>query len=98
MTAKLEDAPDDTRLLQFRKADGRILLAVWRAAPCWRPSELAGIDVTPEQITLRLDGGLADAEAMTPNNGEMWEEIPRDGSSVRVNVGCKAVLVRLKEG
>ncbi len=91
----IAEAPPEVRLLQFRKLDGSIVLAIWRAVPCWDAQKAAGIAVSPQPLTVVLDRPVLKAATMTPNDGASWTELAVSGGGIVVPVVDKVVLVRL---
>jgi hypothetical protein len=93
--ATLRAAPPRSRMLQFRKADGSVLLALWRAVPCWDVASAKDVVVAPEPVTVTLNRPVGRAAFMVPNDAPSWKEIPASGNEIHTPVSAKLVLVRL---
>lgn len=92
----LRDAPPAARLLQFQKANGTIILAIWRAVPCWDVATTEDIPVAPRPVIFIPGRPAATAELMVLAEDCAWTDVPVSRDGVRVEVGSQVTLVRLK--
>lgn len=80
VTLSVEDGPPDLRLIPFRKRDGVIVLAIWRAVRVWDPAELRDLVVQPAPVRLLLPP-RSTAATMVLAEGGAWTPVtvPRHG-------------------
>ena len=95
VTAVFREAPREGRLLQFRKADGSTIAAIWRAVPCWDPAVARDIGVEAEPLTIVPDRPVSQAAFMIPEEGAAWRELHVSDNAITVQAGAKIILVRL---
>jgi hypothetical protein len=93
--AALRGAPPLSKLLQFQKADGTMILAVWRAIGCWDAARAVETGVALQPLTVALDRPVSHAAFMVPNDGTAWTDIAISAGEFVIPVGAKLVLVRL---
>lgn len=91
----VRNASPEIRFIQFEKADGSTVVALWRAVRCWDVELAKDIAVTPMELTLTWDRIITHASHLVPNDGKIWSELPLSRDGVQVSVGAKVVLVRL---
>ncbi len=96
LTATLVDAPPKARMLQFRKADGSTVLAIWRAVRCWDPAAARDVQVSAMPLTARLGAPVSGATFRTLDRGSAWNALPISGNAVTVQAAAGVVLVRLR--
>ncbi len=89
------EAPQDARLLEFQKAGGSTVAAIWRSVRCWDPERAALIPVEPQTFIAVPNRPVSRAALMTPNDGPAWKELAVTREGIAVPVGAKVVLLRL---
>jgi hypothetical protein len=93
--AALHEAPADARMLQFRKADGSTVAAIWRAVRCWDPAAMRDVPVQAAPLTIALDGPALKAAFLALEQGASWRALPVSSNTVTAKVAAGPVLVRV---
>ena len=83
-------------MLEFRKADGSAILAIWRAVPCWDRVSALGLEVGAKPLTAVLDATVSGAAFRTLDRHGVWSALPVSGNAVTVQAAAGVVLVRLR--
>ena len=95
VAAALTGAPPEARMLQFRKADGSTVAAIWRAIPCWDATAARDIPVEVLPLTMELDGPVSSAAFTIPGESTAWTELAVSGKTIAVPAGANVVIVRV---
>jgi hypothetical protein len=82
-------------MLQFRKADGSTVAAIWRAIPCWDATAARDIPVEVLPLTMELDGPVSGAAFTIPGESTAWAELAVSGKTIAVPAGANVVIVRV---
>lgn len=90
---EIERAPTDLRLVPFRKRDGEIVLALWRAVRVWDPSSRRDAVISTAPIRLRLTPGYV-ASTLFLTETSQWLAAPTDAGSLEFELGGTAMLLR----
>lgn len=94
LSLAVEQSPSDCRLMAFRKRDGEVILALWRAASVWDPASKRDVDSTSGMVRLRLPP-CSRAVTRSLTHGDDWITLAVRGSRIELPVGATVVLVRL---
>jgi hypothetical protein len=94
VAAAFRGAPPEARTMQFRKADGSTVIAVWRAVRCFDAADASSIAVDPVQLTIVPDGPVSQAAFTVLDGGTAWAEFPVSNGPVAVPAGAAVVLFR----
>jgi hypothetical protein len=98
MRVSLPAAPPELRSQVFRKRDGSLVLALWRAIRCWDVPRAADLGVAPRPVSVISDRPTLRVSRLIPNDGGDWADLPVHQGMVTVQLGEKVVLLRLTEG
>jgi hypothetical protein len=90
----------DLHQVLLQKRDGSFYLALWRAGSVWDPANRTPLDPPSAPVTLSLNRQVKSAQRYLPNvSAAPVASLPtRAGLPLSVNVGARAVIVRLELG
>jgi hypothetical protein len=93
--SSFKESGSDGRLLQFHKSDGSVILALWRAVPCWSPGRAEDVKVPAVPLAITTGQPVKKGYIAIPNENAEWRELIAWGGTVEVPVGAMVVLVWL---
>jgi hypothetical protein len=88
-------APPEARSQIFRKRDGSIVVALWRAVPSWDVARAADLTVAPVRLVVTTEPAVVQAGYMIPNESAGWKAVPVTDGKITLPVADKIVLLRL---
>jgi hypothetical protein len=94
VAAAFRGAPPEARAMQFRKADGSTIVAIWRAVRCFDAAAARGIAVDPVPLTVVPDRSVSQAAFTVLDGGTAWAELPVSNGAIAVPAGAGVVLLR----
>ena len=91
----LTNAPTGLRRVGFRKSDGSVVLALWRAMRSWDVERAQELVVPPLPLGIVTDSAVTQLSSMVLAEGAVWTSLPvRDGKAA-VQLADKVLLLRL---
>lgn len=91
LRATVLEAPDDLRVLAFRRRDGGAALALWRTVPVWDETTGTELDVPARAVRIALPAEASGALATDVGTGARTRLAA--GPAVEVRVGAAPVVV-----
>jgi hypothetical protein len=95
LKVKVDQGPPDLRTLLLRQADGDYLLALWRHASVWNPSQRQPIPVPPARVTVSLPTASSVAKVQ-PHQGTAETPMLLTDRRVTLDVGGDAILLVIR--
>jgi hypothetical protein len=81
------------RMMAFRRPDGSLVTAIWRALPCWTLEEHADVDVSTIPVKLTFEKPIARASLVTLDKPVERRELKAEGAELVLPVGASVALM-----
>ncbi|QUS42573.1 hypothetical protein RPMA_25150 [Tardiphaga alba] len=92
---RLETRSLELRHIAFEDAQGKPLLAVWRAVRCWDVAKADDIEVPTRSVGINVEGPGTELIVNRPNDGAGWERIPITDGRARIPLDGKVAIISL---
>ncbi len=84
----------ELRHIAFQDAQGRPVLAIWRAVRCWDVAKAQDIAVATEPVDIAVERRIASLSFNRPNDGSQWQRVPVTDGHATIPLDGRVAIVR----
>jgi hypothetical protein len=92
---QLSGSLNDVKTLLLQQRSSVFYLGLWLGKSVWDPDGAFAINVPNQTVTVTLPATAGAVAQNFPSDNQSWVNVPKSGNQVTIDVGAKAMLLRI---